>query len=311
MLLFPDGSGTTILLIYVLHQMQRKKSHIDQALKKKLEVLPDLNLDYNKSKDEVWESLSHSIDASGVEPSGKLVDLFSGRMWLAAAAIIAVLLGTILFMRLYTASVYAPLGQHELALLPDGSKVKLNAGSSINYHPYWWRFNRELNMEGEAYFEVEKGKQFQVISPAGQTIVLGTSFNIFARGDQYRVTCFTGKVKVIANQSGHSLNIVPNEQATLNSDGSLRLSKIQNLKDAASWMNDMFVFTGTPLSNVFEEIERQYNVTIGGDEGLGYLYTGNFSRAQPVEQVLKMVCKPYGLTFRKTDKGFVIVNNRK
>jgi hypothetical protein len=59
--------------------------------------------------------------------------------------------------------------------------------------------------------------------------------------------------------------------------------------------------------NVFEEIERQYDVSIIFPGKFHHLYTGNFSRNQPVEQVLKMVCKPYGLEFRKTDQGYEIV----
>jgi len=286
--------------------MPKNEPHIDRKLKEKLDMLPDINLDYERSKDDVWAGLSRSIEATGVEPSGSVVKMVPGRYWMAAAAVIVVLLGAALFMRLYTTEVNAPFGEHVVSQLPDGSEVKLNAGSSITYQPYWWRFSREAQLDGEAFFEVEEGEPFEVNSPAGQTIVLGTRFNVYARGGQYQVTCFTGKVRVVAHQSGHALEIVSNEQATLNRDGSLRLSKMKDLEEAASWMNDMFVFTGTPLKDVFDEIERQYNVVITGDDALDYMYTGNFSRNQPVGQVLKMVCKPYELQFRKSDQGFVI-----
>ncbi|PWD99124.1 FecR family protein [Marinilabilia rubra] len=291
--------------------MQRKESHIDKKLDENLNRLPDLNLDFEKSKDEVWAVLSKSIEASGTESSGSLVEMFPGRIWMIAAAAVIVVLGTGLFMRLYTTEVIAPLGEHVLAQLPDGSEVKLNAGSSISYKPFWWPFNRETHLEGEAFFEVKKGEEFEVNSQAGRTIVLGTSFNIYARENQYKVTCFTGKVRVVARQSGHVLEIIPNEQAALNRDGSLRLSKLKNPEEAASWLNDMFVFTGTPLNEVFDEIERQYNIAISEEADLDYLYTGNFSRNQTVEQVLKMVCKPYGLQFRNSGQEFVIVKVQK
>ncbi len=290
--------------------MKKNEPHIDRKLKEKLDLLPDVNLDYEKSKDEIWAGLSRSIEASGVEPSGSVVKMMSGRYWMAAAAIIIVLLGSVLFMRLYTTEVNALLGEHVVAQLPDGSEVMLNAGTSIAYKPYWWRFNREVQLEGEAFFEVVEGEKFEVNSSAGQTAVLGTRFNVFARGNQYQVTCFSGKVRVVAHQSGHALIIISNEQATLNREGSLRLSKKKNIEEAASWRNDMFVFTGKPLNDVFDEIERQYNVVITGSDTLEYLYTGNFSRNQPAEQVLKMVCKPYGLEFRKIDQGFEIVNGQ-
>ena len=294
-----------------MEHMQRKEPHIDKKLQERLIRLPEINLNYEKSKDEVWADLSESIEASGVEPSGSVVEIFPGRIWLTAAAVVFVLLGTGLFMRLYTAEVNAPFGEHVLTQLPDDSEVKLNAGSSIRYKPFWWRFNRKVHLTGEAFFEVQKGGKFEVNSQAGKTIVLGTSFNIYARDNEYKVSCFTGKVRVVARQSGHVLEIIANEQVTLNNEGSLRLYKMKNIEDAASWMNDMFVFTAMPLNDVFEEIERQYNISISGSEDLDYLYTGNFSRNQSAEEVLKMVCKPYGLQFRKSGQGFVIVNGQK
>ena len=273
-------------------------------------MLPDLNLDYEHSKDEVWTRLSRSIEPSDAEPSGSVIEMSNRRVLMTAAAVVMVFLGTTLFMRLYTSEVNAPLGKHAVVELPDGSEVKLNAGSSIKYKPIWWRFNREVQLNGEAFFDVERGKKFEVNSQAGKTIVLGTSFNIYARGNVYKVTCMTGKVRVIARQSGHSLIIIPNEQATINREGSLRLSKIKSIDEVASWMNNMFVFTGAPLNAVFDEIERQYNVVISGNVYPDYSYTGNFSKNQTVEQVLKMVCKPYGLNFRKTEHGYEIVNDQ-
>jgi ferric-dicitrate binding protein FerR (iron transport regulator) len=287
--------------------MQKNESHIKQKIDERLNSLPGLNLEYKKSADEVWTELTRFVETKESERSAPVVRISSRQIWTIAAAIVVVLLASVLFMRLYTTEVYAPFGKHVLAELPDGSQVRLNAGSEINYHPLWWSLIRKVNLTGEAFFEVKKGKKFEVVSKAGSTIVLGTSFNIFARDNNYKVTCYTGKVRVVASQSRHSLDIVPNEQASLNRDGSLRLSKIKNIEEPVSWMNDMFIFTGTPLDFVFDEIERQYDVNITVAEEADYLYTGNFTRNQPLEQVLKMVCRPYGLHFQKTDKGYIIV----
>lgn len=287
--------------------MQTNKKHTNHRADERLQALPELDLDYKESGDEVWTRLSRSITGSE-EKLPRVVAFSPKRFTWAAAAVVIVLLGSALFMRVYTTRVSASFGQHLVAELPDGSTAELNSGSEITYKPLWWYVNREVTLEGEAFFEVENGKQFEVVSSAGRTMVLGTSFNVFARRDDYRVTCYTGKVRVVSVINGHSMDILPHEQVTLNRDGSLRLSRITNIEEPVSWRNNMFIFTATPLRNVFNEIERQYDITIHSGEDLDYLYSGNFSREQPVEQVLKMVCRPYGLNFRKTSEGFIVSN---
>lgn len=287
--------------------MKNKKIHADLGSEKWVKSLPGLDLEYKKPAEKVWNDLERAIDArqESVTPEIRLVSY--QRTWLAAAAVFFVLLGSTLFLRFFTETVYAPAGEHLAVVLPDGSEVRLNAGSNIAYKPYWWRFNRELELKGEAFFEVEEGSKFEVLSASGRTIVLGTSFNVYARENLFKVTCFSGEVKVVSNMSGHSLNIGPNEEASLNKDGSLRLSKVKDAGESASWINDMFIFTAMPLPMVFDEIERQYAVDIRMDKEFDYLYTGNFSRSQSLEKVLKMVCRPYGLQFQKADNGTLII----
>ncbi|MFW5753203.1 MAG: FecR family protein [Marinilabiliaceae bacterium] len=270
-----------------------------------LRNIPDLDLTYRKSKQDVWNELSQSIDSGKEDVS--LKHFSTGRIWLSLAASVVLLVAIVAFMRLYSKEIVAERGKHLVTTLPDGSRVTLNAGTIVSYHPLWWTFERKVVLDGEAFFEIEKGKSFDVISSHAKTKVLGTSFNIYARNNHYQVTCYTGKVRVVSTLSGHTLDILPNEQASLNKDGSLRLSKLKNAKISVSWMKDMFIFTATPLDMVFGEIERQYAVEIKIDGEYSYLYTGNFTRNQPVEQVLKTVCRPYGLTFEKTENGYLIV----
>jgi len=62
-------------------------------------------------------------------------------------------------MRFYTQTITVPKGHHLVAQLPDGSTVDLNADTKLSYHPYWWRFARTVNFEGEGFFKVKKGKK--------------------------------------------------------------------------------------------------------------------------------------------------------
>jgi ferric-dicitrate binding protein FerR (iron transport regulator) len=264
------------------------------------EQYPRIGYPYSRSKEDVWEALSKEMSAGRV-PEEKVRRLNPYR--LAAAAVLALLLATTAFLRYYTQTVTAPAGQHVLAFLPDSSTVNLNAGSSMTYHPYWWKIARTVQLEGEGFFEVQKGKRFDVVSRYGEVTVLGTSFNIYARGGDYKVTCFTGKVRVESIVSHETIILHPDEHAYLEKSGNLKVVTHYDVKQSNAWMHDMFIFTGTPINLVFQEIERQYNVQIKVKGNLDYTYTGNFTRKMPVIEVLQYVCEPFGLTFVKQSEN--------
>jgi ferric-dicitrate binding protein FerR (iron transport regulator) len=185
----------------------------------------------------------------------------------------------------------------------------MNADSRMAFKPLWWRFARKLNFEGEGYFEVEKGKKFEVVSDFGRIVMLGTSFNIYSRDSEYKVTCFTGKVKVISFTSDEAV-LSPEYEARVDSDGNIVVWKDQNAGVSNAWINNMFNFTARPLIQVLNEIGRQYDVTIQLKTKLDYSYTGYFSKDKPVEEVLTLVCKPFGLTFaRISEKEYDIYQN--
>ena len=79
--------------------------------------------------------------------------------------------------------------------LPDGSQVILNSDSELEYNDNF-SHDRTLNLNGEAFFQVEKGKSFTVVTNEGEVAVLGTSFNVLARDGVFVVSCKTGKVRV-------------------------------------------------------------------------------------------------------------------
>jgi len=274
-----------------------------------MKSLPEIELSFSKSKEDVWSELSALIDeketTETVQPKkqGQLKQL---NIVYAAAAVIVLLLSTTAFLRLYTKTIAAGAGQHLTALLPDGSSIELNASSTIQYHPYWWRFNREVKFEGEGFFKVQKGQSFEVVSTKGRTIVLGTSFNIYARKNDYKVTCYTGKVRVVSVVSGESTDITPNQQAIIKTDGKVISHTEINTDETISWINDQFIFTGTPLYIVFEEIERQYGISIQTKEKLSYNYSGNFTRKQSADEVMHKVCLGLGLKYQKVDGGYLV-----
>ena len=261
---------------------------------------------FEKSKEEVWSQLESQLDLESVPEIKRTINY---RLAFAIAATVLLLVAVFSVFRFYTATFQSSAGQHITALLPDGSRVKMNAESKLSYKPLWWRFFRTVNFEGEGFFEVKKGEKFTVVSDLAKTVVLGTSFNIYSRNDQYEVTCHTGKVKVITKNNDEGI-LSPGYEAKLSLDGKIIIYKSEDTGVSISWIDNKFIFTAVPLRMVFEEIERQYNIQITLPEGISYTYTGYFTKDKPIEEVMELVCKPFGLTFvAKSGNSFVIVRN--
>ena len=148
---------------------------------------------FEKSKEDIWNKLESKLDLEYVPETKRVI---SYRMTFAIAATVLLLVAVFSVFRFYTTTIESPAGLHLTAMLPDGSSVEMNAESTISYKPLWWRFSRTVKFEGEGFFEVEKGEKFTVTSNLAKTVVLGTSFNINTRNDQYAVICYTGKVKI-------------------------------------------------------------------------------------------------------------------
>lgn len=288
--------------------MKHNYDHIDQHNNPGVpeDFFRKLEVPYERSREEVWGSLANRM---ADKPAGKIVAFNSRRLIYAAAAVIILLAGVVSLLRFYTTTVYCPSGQHLSYNLPDGSTAALNAETKLSYKPLWWRFSREMTLEGEAFFEVERGKKFTVFSQIGRTEVLGTSFNIYSRDNEYKVTCLTGKVKVISFASAEAV-LSPEQAAQINSKGGIAISREVKASDSHAWTNDMFSFTSRPLALVLHEIGRQYDVSITLKSPVDYLYTGYFTKNRPLEETLTLVCTPFGLTFAKiSEKEFEISQN--
>ncbi|HCY39930.1 MAG TPA: iron dicitrate transport regulator FecR [Prolixibacteraceae bacterium] len=258
---------------------------------------------WEKSEADIWASMEDQIVD---QPKGLLMSInFGLAKWVVAASIV-ILFSIGSFLRFYTTTIENPAGQHLEAMLPDQSKVNLNAQSSISYNPYWWKISRKVTLEGEAFFEVQKGKKFTVVSEKGTTQVMGTSFNIFAREEIYKVTCITGTVKV-RSLLGYEAIIKPNSKAEINGQGGIDvLTNIETFPEI-SWKKNIFLFTASPIYAVFTEIERQYGVKIDTKINDESLYTGNFNKDQNVEDILEYVCPALGLKYVRKSVGEYLI----
>lgn len=285
--------------------MHRDTKHINQSGigRSSEQLFANGTVHWEKSKEAVWDDMF----ASKVEKNAKKSSLFSGIPLSIAASLILVMGISVLFF--YSKNIVCPAGEHMVVVLPDGSQVNLNASSHVTYKPFTYFLKRELHFEGEGFFEVEKGKPFVVKSDKAQTQVLGTSFNIFTRDGEYKITCLTGKVK-ISSSVNNSAILNPKDYAEVTDNGLINIINNYNTSREISWRKNEFFYTGEPLSKVIKEIERQYGVSINMNPGLDYNVSINFKTNPKIEEVLDYVCKPRLFTFEKDMDGeYTIVKN--
>lgn len=154
-------------------------------------------------------------------------------------------------------------GQKLTVRLPDGSTVRLNSESSLTY-PSVFSATREMELTGEAFFEVQKNPERPFIVKSGDinTTVLGTSFNVSAYPDQkdIKVTVATGKVKV--DTRGRSLELSPGEEATYQLSSKQLIATEADLSRSLAWKNGTLVFEGNTLKEVTRQLSRWYGVDI-------------------------------------------------
>jgi len=156
-------------------------------------------------------------------------------------------------------------GQFQL-VLPDGTKVWLNNASSLRYPTSFSGPAREVQLTGEAYFEVAKNstQPFLVKVPVSDATVhvLGTSFNIMAYTDEpaIRTTLLTGKVSV--NTATRQSILSPGEQGVLDQEGIITVTKNIDTDEVIAWQRGFFNFTGASLNDVLRQLARWYDVEV-------------------------------------------------
>jgi transmembrane sensor len=187
-------------------------------------VYPRLKIPWEKPKEDYWTLLETKIDKQGRQVKIRRITAWS----VAASFLLLLSLGV--FARFSTTKIVTAYGQHAEVQLPDGSVVSLNAGSEVSYHKWYWAVSRTVEMNGEAFFKVKKGRKFTVVSPNGQTHVMGTSFNVYSRDNVYKVTCITGKVMVEV-PTHEKVFLLPQERLTARSNNVDVEKNIDKLKN--------------------------------------------------------------------------------
>jgi transmembrane sensor len=259
----------------------------------------------NIDKDQLWNRIKASSQKEAiVKPINSRRRFLFGLGGAVAAAIALVLF--IIFGLDSSQTIQTAFGEQVAQVLPDQSRVRINADSRLTYDGS----GRQLKLEGEAYFEVTKGESFTVETPLGKVEVLGTEFNVFSRGDQFRVECTEGKVRVTTPGDQRGVTLLAATACFLNEEGKLTKILWKPEGPKVDWLDDVYRFKNQPLREVFAEMERQFDVEIAtGESILSTAYTGAFDgkiKGKGIRQALEEVCWPLNLDFSLQGKKVTI-----
>jgi len=203
-------------------------------------------------------------------------------------------------------------GQYQL-LLPDGSKVWLNAASSLRYPTCFSGKERVVELRGEAYFEIAHNASMpfkvSIISQKGQAPaeieVLGTHFNVKAYADEpaVRATLLEGSVRV--RKDGAALPLQPGQQASWTSATEVKVATA-DVEEAVAWKNGLFKFNGATVEDVMRQLSRWYDVEVVYTNGIPKdLFQGEMYRNVNVSRVLK-VLEASGVHFTVDGKKILV-----
>ncbi|HEY4286308.1 MAG TPA: FecR domain-containing protein [Puia sp.] len=202
-----------------------------------------------------------------------------------------------------------PRGGKFQLVLPDGSKVWLNAASSLTYPTTFAGKDRSVQLQGEAYFEIapNAAKPFKVNHDGLQIEVLGTSFNIMAYKDEQavRTTLLEGRIRV--HNGGQAVLLSPGQQARSKDNQPVSVAAA-DLEEAVAWKNGVFRFNESTIEEVMRQISRWYDVdVVYGSSIPKDLFRGEIYRNVNVSAVLK-VLEVSGVHFRVEGKKIFVLS---
>lgn len=196
-------------------------------------------------------------------------------------------------------------GEQLAVILPDNSKAQLNSNSFLDFKNLNWKNNRELNLNGEAFFDVEKGQSFKVITEDGVVEVLGTEFNVISRDHYFEVRCQEGKVKVTSIAANEEIILLPGKAVRIVNNKAERWD--YNINEP-NWLLGESTFYNTPLSQVIIALENQFQINFDASKiDLSERFTGSFTH-KDLKLALKTVMIPMDI-FYSADNNKIILEN--
>jgi transmembrane sensor len=311
----------------------------------------DTEIAYKKFIDRVNESKLENEQDEEIEYS------FINRTLLKYAAIIIILItfsgGAYIIGRVSSRTqnnqyceISAPLGGKSSIVLPDGTKIWLNAGSKVKYGGDFNNSSRDVYLEGEAYFDVSKKKLPFIVHTSDLNIrVFGTSFNVKSYPDEDKIeaTLVEGSIRIDRKESKEPLYLSPKEKLIFHKQGkntevkapnldttnqtvkqekteakiitgeekTVEISKNINVDESVSWKEGSLIFNQESLESLTKKLERKYDITFKfeNEELKTYSFSGTL-RDFPLEQVLKAIKYTSPINYTIDEKNVILSFNK-
>ncbi len=251
--------------------------------------------DYDTSKE--LENVLSKIKSTKTQTTTHWIKPF-----MRVAAILAICFSLYYYTTTLDTTITTDVAQKTTIELPDASSVSLNAQSLLAFNKNHWKKERDVELEGEAFFEVAKGSSFNVITKSGTVSVYGTQFNVKQRDNYFEVICYEGLVGV--TYKSKEIKLKPGDSFLI-IDGKT-IAKEKENRSTPSWLNNESTFKSLPYKTIIAEFERQYNVdfTLLNIDST-QLFTGSFTHDN-LEIALKSITLPLHLTYSKTNGTIIL-----
>jgi len=205
-----------------------------------------------------------------------------------------------------------PIGSKVISLtLGDGSKVWLNAASSIKFPTAFTSNERKVEITGEAYFEVAHNPAMPfIVSKGGTSVqVLGTHFNVNAYDDEssVNVTLLEGSVSVKTAGRQYPTVIKPGEQARIDENGVIQLANSVDMDEVMAWKNGLFSYKGADIESIMRQVSRWYNVNVVIEMPVHEKFYAEVSRNTSVSTLLDMLEATKAVHFKIVGKTISVM----
>ncbi|MFZ5517536.1 MAG: FecR family protein [Candidatus Zhuqueibacterota bacterium] len=272
----------------------------------------------NLQIDEQWERLSRDLGLMHAEKHRKLSPASSGirvRMkrffkpglrpaYAIVGVAIIVLIALVSIQKQEVIPVLQEIvtnnGETTECMFSDGSTVRLNSGSSIQFSSVFSDTARQVFLKGEGFFAIAKeNRPFVVNTESAKTVVLGTEFNVWARGSETRVIVKSGIVRFLSLKNKEDVVLLENQMSCLDEKAAPTSPKTVDADFLLGWLKGRLVFERTPILEIIAELERRYNISIVMDnvDVKNETITASFDSSS-LETIFASLCLTLGIQYK-------------
>lgn len=204
-----------------------------------------------------------------------------------------------------------PNGKRSSLILADGSKVWINSGTEVEFPSKFDKKTREIYVNGEIYIDVTELKKqpFIVHTSTFDVEVFGTSFNVSAYVDDEETSIVLVEGSVQLNTTDSSMKMLPNEMVKI-SAGNISKQEI-DVSLYTSWIKGVFIFDGTPISEVLKKVGRYYNISFSGIADIpNKKITGKLYLSENIDDVLSSISLLTSTTYKREDNIIKLINKQ-